>query len=42
VRLPVTEAVAREAIGLPIYADLAGEDVEQIAALVKGYLSGQT
>ncbi len=38
--LPVTEAVAREVICLPIYAGLETGEVEEIVSLIKDYLGG--
>ncbi len=38
--LSVTEAVAREVICLPIYADLKAGEVEEIVSLMKDYLAG--
>ena len=38
--LPVTEAVAREIICLPIYAGLETGEVEEIVSLIKDYLGG--
>jgi dTDP-4-amino-4,6-dideoxygalactose transaminase len=38
--LPVTEAVAREVICLPIHAGLETGEVEEIVSLIKDYLGG--